>query len=123
MAVKGWAVGLPAAALVGTNKLPWEALGNVRELYLCLDLDVTGEGQKAARKLAREAVLRGVPVHIMRTAPTADIPSLPISGRPRAALPWTGPSWSYARSVRPRPLLQPGRRPVLRNPQPGALTI
>jgi len=35
MAVKGWAVGLPAAALVGTNKLPWEALGNVRELYLC----------------------------------------------------------------------------------------
>ena len=39
MAVKGWAVGLPAAALVGTNKLPWEALGNVRELYLCLDLD------------------------------------------------------------------------------------
>ena len=82
---------MPAAALVGTNKLPWEALGNVRELYLCLDLDVTGEGQKAARKLAREAVLRGVPVHIMRTAPTADIPSLPISGRPRAALPWTGP--------------------------------
>ena len=59
MAVKGWAVGLPAAALVGTNKLPWEALGNVRELYLCLDLDVTGEGQKAARKLTREAVLRG----------------------------------------------------------------
>ena len=98
MAVKGWAVGLPAAALVGTNKLPWEALGNVRELYLCLDLDVTGEGQKAARKLAREAVVRGVPAHIMRTA---DIPSLPNSGRPRAALPWTGPSWSYARSVRP----------------------
>ena len=65
MAVKGWEVGWPAAALVGTNKLPWEALGNVRELYLCLDLDVTGEGQKAARKLAREAVLRGVPVHIM----------------------------------------------------------
>jgi len=65
MAVKGWDVGWPAAALVGTNKLPWEALGNVRELYLCLDLDVTGEGQKAARKLAREAVLRGVPVHIM----------------------------------------------------------
>ena len=123
MAVKGWAVGLPAAALVGTNKLPWEALGNVRELYLCLDLDVTGEGQKAARKLAREAVLRGVPVHIMRTAPTADIPSLPISGRPRAALPWTGPSWSYARSVSPRPLLRPGRRPVLRNPRPWALTI
>ena len=57
--------GWPAAALVGTNKLPWEALGNVRELYLCLDLDVTGEGQKAARKLAREAVLRGIPVHIM----------------------------------------------------------
>ena len=51
--------------LVGTNKLPWEALGNVRELYLCLDLDVTGEGQKAAHKLAREAVLRGVPVHMM----------------------------------------------------------
>ena len=65
MAVKGWAVGLPAAALVGTNKLPWEALGNVRELYLCLDLDVTGEGQKAARKLAREAVLHGIPVHMM----------------------------------------------------------
>ncbi len=92
MAVKGWAVGLPAAALVGTNKLPWEALGNVRELYLCLDLDVTGEGQKAVRKPAREAVLRGVPVHIMRAAPTADIPSLPISGRPRPALPWTVPT-------------------------------
>ena len=30
-----------------------------------LDLDVTWEGQKAARKLAREAVLRGIPVHIM----------------------------------------------------------
>ena len=57
--------GWPAAALVGTNKLPWEALGNVRELYICLDLDVTGEGQKAARKLAREAVLRGIPVHMM----------------------------------------------------------
>ena len=65
MAVKGWDVGWPAAALVWTNKLPWEALGNVWELYLCLDLDVTGEGQKAARKLAREAVLRGVPVHMM----------------------------------------------------------
>ena len=63
MAVKGWAVGLPAAALVGRNKLPWEALGNVRELYLCWT--VTWEGQKAARKLAREAALRGVPVHIM----------------------------------------------------------
>ena len=75
MAVKGWAVGLPAAALVGTNKLPWEALGNVRELYLCLDLDVTGEGQKAARKLAREAVLRGVPVHIMWTAPRITKPT------------------------------------------------
>ena len=25
----------------------------MRELYLCLALDVTGEGQKAARKLAR----------------------------------------------------------------------
>jgi len=82
---------LPAAALVGTNKLPWEALVDVRELYLCLDLDVTGEGQKAARKLAREAVLRGAPVHIIRTAPTEDIPSLLISGRPRAALPRTGP--------------------------------
>jgi hypothetical protein len=65
MAVKGWDVGWPAAALVWTNKLPWEALGNVRELYLCLDLDVTGEGQKAARKLAREAVLHGIPVHMM----------------------------------------------------------
>ena len=31
---------------MGTNKLP-------------------GEGQKAARKLAREAVLRGIPVHMM----------------------------------------------------------
>ena len=37
----------------------------MRELYLCLDLDVTGEGQKAARKLAREAVLHGIPVHMM----------------------------------------------------------
>ena len=46
MAVKGWDVGWPAAALVGTNKLPWEALGNVRELYLCLYLDVTGEGHR-----------------------------------------------------------------------------
>ena len=38
--------GWPAAALVGTNKLPWEALGNVRELYLCLDLDVTGRARR-----------------------------------------------------------------------------
>ena len=32
--------------LVGTDKLPWEALGNVRELYLCLDLDVTGKARR-----------------------------------------------------------------------------
>ena len=50
---------------MGTNKLPREALGNLLELYLCLDLDVTGEGEKAARNLAREAVLRGIPVHMM----------------------------------------------------------
>ncbi len=57
--------GWPAAALVGPKGLPWAALGNVRELYLCLYLDVTGEGQKAARELARQAVLRGLSVHTM----------------------------------------------------------
>lgn len=57
--------GWPAAALVGTKGLAWSSLGSVRELYLCLDLDVTGEGQNAARKLAREAVMRGVSVHTM----------------------------------------------------------
>ena len=59
MAVKGWDVGWPAAALVGTNKLPWEALGNVRELYLSLDLDVTGDGQKAARGSSASTRHRG----------------------------------------------------------------
>jgi len=55
----------PATALVGTKGLPWPALGNVRELYLCLDLDKNGEGQRAAQTLARQAVLRGVSVHTM----------------------------------------------------------
>jgi len=57
--------GWPATALVGTKGLPWAALGNVRELYLCLDLDENGEGQRAALVLARQAVLRGVGVHTM----------------------------------------------------------
>ncbi len=57
--------GFPAAALVGTKGLPWERLGNVRELYLCLDLDATGEGQKAAHELARQAVMRGLRCHVM----------------------------------------------------------
>jgi DNA primase len=49
-----------SAALVGTKGLPWAALGKVRELYLCLDRDATGEGQRAALELARIAVLRGL---------------------------------------------------------------
>ena len=57
--------GFPAAALVGTKGLPWDRLGNVRELYLCLDLDATGEGQKAAHELARQAVMRGLRCHVM----------------------------------------------------------
>ena len=57
--------GFPAAALVGTKGLPWESLGNVRELYLCFDLDATGEGQKAAKELARQAVTRGLRCHVM----------------------------------------------------------
>jgi DNA primase len=55
----------PAAALVGTKGLPWDRLGNVRDLYLCLDLDATGEGQKAAHELARQAVMRGLQCHVM----------------------------------------------------------
>ena len=50
---------------MGTKGLPWAALGNVRELYLCLDLDENGEGQRAAQVQARQAVLRGVGVHTM----------------------------------------------------------
>ena len=55
----------PAASLVGTKGLPWDRLGNVRELYLCLDLDATGEGQKAAHELARQAVMWGLRCHVM----------------------------------------------------------
>jgi hypothetical protein len=36
----------PAASLVGTKGLPWDRLGNVRELYLCLDLDATGKARR-----------------------------------------------------------------------------
>jgi hypothetical protein len=37
----------------------------VRDLYLCFDLDATGEGQKAAHELARQAVMRGLRCHVM----------------------------------------------------------
>ena len=55
----------PAAALVGTKGVPWDRLGNVRDLHICLDLDATGEGQKAAHELARQAVMRGLRCHVM----------------------------------------------------------
>ena len=54
---------LTAAALVGTKGLRWPDLGHVRELYLCLDAD--GEGQEAARALARDAVLRGLRAYLL----------------------------------------------------------
>ncbi len=37
----------------------------MRELYLCLDQDATGEGQKATRELSRQVVLWGLSVHTM----------------------------------------------------------
>ncbi len=85
--------GWPAVALVGTKGLPWAALGNVRKLYLCLDLDETGEGQRAAQVLARQAVLRGVGVHTMDVGATVATPSLPPSGKRRvfdcsSSTPW-----------------------------------
>ena len=50
-----------SAALVGTKGLRWGWLSQVQELYLCGDVDA--EGMKAARGLAREAVLHGVRVY------------------------------------------------------------
>ena len=41
---------------------PW---GTSESFTFGLYLDVTGEGQKAARELARQAVLRGLSVHTM----------------------------------------------------------
>ena len=52
----------PWWGLINYPGKPWGTCGSYT---FARDLDVTGEGQKAARKLAREAVLRGVPVHIM----------------------------------------------------------
>ena len=78
----------PAAALVGTKGLPWDRLGNVRDLYLCLDLDATGEGQKAAHELARQAVMRGLRCHVMDSGAYGGSPEPSDSGRQKAALPY-----------------------------------
>lgn len=60
------AAGYPmAAALVGTRGLRWSWLERVQEMYLCMDVEASGEGQEAAKELAREAVLRGLRVYTL----------------------------------------------------------
>jgi DNA primase len=49
-------------ALSGSKGIRWTWLGNVQQLYLCLDLDAPG--CEAARELAREAVLHGIRVYV-----------------------------------------------------------
>ena len=63
----------------------------MRELYFGLNLDVTGEGQKAARKLAREDVLRGVPVQIMEVRVTLDGAELELCQECRAPVHYYDP--------------------------------
>ena len=57
------AAGYPdTIALSGSKGIRWAWLGNVKHLYLCLDLDAPG--CEAARELARGAVLHGIRVYI-----------------------------------------------------------
>ena len=49
-------------ALSGSKGIRWTWLGNVKHLYLCLDIDAPG--CVAARELAREAVLHGIRVYV-----------------------------------------------------------
>ena len=52
---------MPSRGRINYLGKPWGTCGSYTFAWTWR----TGEGQKAARKLAREAVLRGVPVHIM----------------------------------------------------------